>query len=387
MILAEVIKNLEVPTSALEDWRYTPVRKILAEDYSFDEPQLELPEDPSWFDPNFYNFIFINGFYQKDLSHPGRLNFAFAATENHNSKNNTSDFFLKVSEDFAKKEINFAINHSPTRPLRFLFLSTGTKIRHCSLPRLNIQIAVGVQVDFVEEFRSEERHGLSIDFFKVQVADDASVRWYSLNFTQKAWDEKNRRLHYLSVDLAKNACLEHFYLCFGSQFIRSQLNVNLQEHAKAVLKSANLLTQNAHVDLQTRVFHQGINSHSEQNYKTLVKNKSRFVFRGEIKIDHGAKNAVAKQKNQNVKLSPESEINTQPVLNINCNEVQCSHGATVSGMREEDIFYMQSRGISPNDARILLGRSFLLEPVLTMEDSKIKNLLIEMVKAHAELLA
>ena len=387
MILSDAIKNVNIPTSALENWRYTPIRKVLSEDYTFDEPSLDLAEDPSWFDPKFYNFIFINGFYQKDLSHSGQLNAAFSAKKTLKSDFEANDFFMEISQNYALQEITFIITQAPKRPLRFLFLTSLTKTPHCSLPRLKIEVAQGVAVDFFEEFKTSARVGLNLDLFKVNIAKDAKVRWFSLNLNLTAEGEKNRRLHYLEFHLQDHACLEHVYLSFGQHFFRSQLQVKLNEHASAALRAVNLLTNSSHVDLQTKVLHVRPHSRSEQHYKTVVTDKARSVFRGEIHIEFAATNASAKQKSQHIKLSAESEIDTQPILNIDCNEVQCSHGATVSSLREEDIFYMRSRGISPDQAKILLGRSFLLEPIYALEDSISKTIILDMIKNHDTLLS
>ncbi len=385
MILSELLKDEAVPTSVLDEWRYTPVRKILAQEYAFDEPILEIKEDSSWFDPRFYNFIFINGFFQKDLSHSGQLNFSFTAEESLKSHFQEDDYFMKISQNMARNELDFSVQHSPKRPVRFLFITSPTKIKHCSLPRLNINVAANVKVSFVEQFRESEREGLSIELFSVKIKDAAQVLWVSLNFN-KISGEKNQRLHYLNFDVGNDANLEHYFLCFGAQFVRSRVRVTLAEQAKVALKSANLLTQAAHVDLQTEVFHRAKNSSSDQNYRTIVTGKSKFIFRGKIHIAHAANNSSAKQKNHNIKFSSESEIDTQPILNIDCNEVQCSHGATVSALREEDIFYMQSRGISAEKAKVLLAHSFLAEPLITLEDRLLKDLITDLIKDHDELL-
>ena len=384
MILSEVLKNTAVPTSFLEEWRYTAVKKILNEDYSFDEPVLEIKEDPTWFDPLFYNFIFINGFFQKDLSHSGQLNSYFSATESKNTDFNENDYFMRLSQNLGRSQINLSVKHSPKRPIRFLFITTPTAAKQCSLPRLKIDVAEHVEVNFIEEFRNSGREGLNVDLFDVKVSPSAKVRWFTLNFN-KDDGEKNRRLHYLRFNVGQNAHLEHYCLCFGNQFIRSQLHVVLQEEAKVYLKSANLLTGSCHVDLQTEIIHAEPKTHSEQQYKSITAGKSKFIFRGKIHIAHAAKNSIAHQKNQNIKLSSESEIDTQPILNIDCNEVQCSHGATISALRNEDIFYMQARGISADQAKILLGRSFLIETLSGLEDLFLKNLILDMIKNHDEL--
>ncbi|KGG16870.1 MULTISPECIES: Fe-S cluster assembly protein SufD [unclassified Prochlorococcus] len=102
----------------------------------------------------------------------------------------------------------------------------------------------------------------------------------------------------------------------------------------------------------------GPNGCLEQNQKSILNNKSHSIFNGLINVPKIAQNTDASQLNKNLLLSPQSKVDTSPKLKIIADNVQCKHGATVSKLEEEQLFYLQSRGINSNKASQLMMKGF-----------------------------
>ncbi|MEL7244188.1 MAG: SufD family Fe-S cluster assembly protein, partial [Cyanobacteria bacterium J06573_2] len=89
--------------------------------------------------------------------------------------------------------------------------------------------------------------------------------------------------------------------------------------------------------------------------------KARGVFNGKIFVPKPAQLTDASQLNRNLLLSPQARVDTKPQLEITADNVKCAHGATVSQLEDDEIFYLQSRGIDENSARHLLINAFAAE--------------------------
>jgi Fe-S cluster assembly protein SufD len=114
-------------------------------------------------------------------------------------------------------------------------------------------------------------------------------------------------------------------------------------------------TQGQHVDHHTLVHHLVPHCSSEQDYKGVLKGRSRAVFNGKVVVAKGAQHTQARQQNKNLLLSTDAEIDTKPQLEIFADDVQCTHGATVGQLDEEALFYLASRGLDR-----LVGAHYLI---------------------------
>jgi Fe-S cluster assembly protein SufD len=95
--------------------------------------------------------------------------------------------------------------------------------------------------------------------------------------------------------------------------------------------------------------------------KSVLTGKARAVFQGRIEVARIAQKTDGYQMNQALLLSPEAEINSKPELEIYADDVKCSHGATVGALDPEQLFYLRSRGIPADMAKMILVRAFLTD--------------------------
>ena len=135
------------------------------------------------------------------------------------------------------------------------------------------------------------------------------------------------------------------------------------EGAEANIYGTYVCGSDEKVKIAVDMHHEVPHCSSRQLFKGIAGGKSRVDFYGKIIVAQDAQQTQAYQENHNILLSDEAKINTKPQLEIYADDVKCSHGATIGRLNEEEQFYMRSRGISLEDAKVLQMISFLA-PVL-----------------------
>ncbi|WP_353259946.1 Fe-S cluster assembly protein SufD [Prochlorothrix hollandica] len=148
----------------------------------------------------------------------------------------------------------------------------------------------------------------------------------------------------------------------GAQMSRHNLEVVHQgEQAETELFGLALVNQAQVMDTHSSIWYQHPHCSSNQLYKAIVNDRGRSVFNGRVDVPQAAQLTNARQLNRNLLLSPQARVDTKPQLEIVADNVKCTHGATVSQLEDEEIFYFQSRGIDPLSAQHLLLDGFAAE--------------------------
>ncbi len=196
--------------------------------------------------------------------------------------------------------------------------------------------------------------------------------------------------HILEIHLAKEAELEHGLIACGNGEASCMANLaimqknsshysltSIQEgwnfsrfeprilqidgHATTTLKGLQVSDHNQQVATHSLVRFSGPDGNLDQLHKAVSKDKSHSIFNGLIEVPKIAQGTNAKQLSRNLLLSKSARIDTKPQLEIVADNVQCSHGATVSQLQEEELFYLCSRGISLNQSTSLLLKGYFQE--------------------------
>ena len=147
------------------------------------------------------------------------------------------------------------------------------------------------------------------------------------------------------------------------------LNVELQgEGAQANIYGAYVCGADERVKIAVDMHHKAPHCNSRQLFKGIAGGKSRVDFYGKIIVAQDAQRTDAYQENHNILLSDDAKVDTKPQLEIYADDVKCSHGATIGRLNEEEQFYMRSRGITLEDARVLQMISFLAPVLEAIQD-------------------
>ncbi len=142
----------------------------------------------------------------------------------------------------------------------------------------------------------------------------------------------------------------------------------LGEGAEANLYGAYVCGGSEKVRIAVDMYHDVPHCNSRQLFKGIAGGASRVDFYGKIIVAKDAQRTEAYQENHNILLSEEAKVDTKPQLEIYADDVKCSHGATIGRLNEEEQFYMRSRGISLEDAKVLQMISFIAPVLENIED-------------------
>ncbi len=142
----------------------------------------------------------------------------------------------------------------------------------------------------------------------------------------------------------------------------------LGEGAEANLYGAYVCGGSEKVKIAVDMYHDVPHCNSRQLFKGIAGGASRVDFYGKIIVARDAQKTEAYQENHNLLLSEEAKVDTKPQLEIYADDVKCSHGATIGRLNEEEQFYMRSRGISLEDAKVLQMVSFVSPVLENIED-------------------
>ena len=146
----------------------------------------------------------------------------------------------------------------------------------------------------------------------------------------------------------------------GGALVRLDLSVTLDgEGAECELDGVYLAGRDDHVDHQTLIDHAKPHCTSRESYRGVLDENGEAVFNGIIVVRRDAQQTSAHQENRNLLLSDDAVIHTKPHLEIDADDVKCSHGATIGALDETALFYLRARGIAEEQARDILTFAFV----------------------------
>ena len=140
------------------------------------------------------------------------------------------------------------------------------------------------------------------------------------------------------------------------------------EGAEANVYGAYVCGADERVKIAVDMYHKVPHCNSRQLFKGIAGGSSRVDFYGKIIVAQNAQRTEAYQENHNILLSDNAKVDTKPQLEIYADDVKCSHGATIGRLNEEEQFYMRSRGITLEDAKVLQMISFIAPVLENIED-------------------
>lgn len=182
--------------------------------------------------------------------------------------------------------------------------------------------------------------------------------------------------------LARDAHYRRIDLELGAGLSRHELNVRLEgDNAHLTANGVLLGSGRRHIDTRLGIEHIARDTNAELLWRGVAANRSRVVFHGGIHIREGADGTDANLSNKNLLLSADAEIDTQPTLVIDADEVKAAHGATVGQLDANALFYLRSRGLPADQARALLSAAFCHEPLAAVEAALTEALAQQLDKA------
>lgn len=245
---------------------------------------------------------------------------------------------------------------SLSKPLGLLVFDDASAGAKVSQPRIVIEACDHARVKVIEHHASTGEN----DHFANAVTELQLQRGAEVDFIRiQDRDRRHFQVGKLTVQIGRDATLNHAAFDIGGALIRNDVAVNIAEPGAAVtLYGLYLASGKQHIDNHTRVDHRVGPATSIEEYRGIVTDRARCVFNGKAIVHKGADGSDARQANHNLLLSDKAEIDTKPELEIYADDVKCSHGATVGQLDEAALFYLRTRGLSSEEAARALTRAF-----------------------------
>jgi Fe-S cluster assembly protein SufD len=224
-------------------------------------------------------------------------------------------------------------------------------------PHTTIVVDENASLTFVDRFSSPEldRAALCAGVVEVEARRGATVNYISLQ-------EWGRQVHHFQTQRftgGRDSTVRSLAVNLGSAFARTQVESVLRgEGSFSEMLGLYFADADQHFAQRTLQSHNAPHATSDLLYKGAVKEKARSEYSGLIKVLPGAQGTDAYQANRNLELSEGAIARSIPQLEIEANEVRCTHGATVSPVEEEHLFYLMSRGIDRVTAQKLVVFGF-----------------------------
>ena len=206
----------------------------------------------------------------------------------------------------------------------------------------------------------DDRPFLTTQVIEAFVGENASLSLYCLEETHY----KNTRVSNVYVDQQANSRVNHNVITLHNGVTRNMLDLVFKgEGAECELNGCVIADKNQHVDNNTLIDHQVGHCDSHELYKYVLDDQSVGAFAGRVLVRHGSQKTTSEERNQNLCMTREARMFTQPMLEIYADDVKCSHGSTVGQLNDAALFYMQQRGISVKEAKLLLEFAFVGEVI------------------------
>ena len=174
--------------------------------------------------------------------------------------------------------------------------------------------------------------------------------------------QKSHIINSLNIYQQRNSEYNLGSLQFKFDFARLEISINqLQGHARTIIKGMQITANNEQISTYAKIQFNGPNGFLDQLNKSLANETSHSIFEGIIIVPQIAQRTDASQLSRNLLLSNYAKIDTKPQLEIIADDVKCMHGATISQLNEDEVFYMRSRGLTLEEASQLQLRSYYQE--------------------------
>jgi Fe-S cluster assembly protein SufD len=389
------LRELAIPHAREEDWRFTDLSGLVQTSLCHPYPHCLLPTRadllPILLADVPHRLVLVNGIYAPELSSLDRLppgmTVGNASDLGQSARHlgqlpGSEEVFTTLNtagfEDVAV--ISLPQGMTLDEPLHVIFVSTSGTQPSFSQPRCLVVAEARSRLTLVEDY--------------ITIGDGcmygSANGVYFTNAVTEIWLGEEAHLHHsriqrdssgsfhigkTAVHQGRQSHYTNVSLLLGAKLCRHNLDIYHQgEGLETVLQGLALVTGEQVADTHSSILYKYPHCTSEQLYKAIVDGRGRSIFNGRVCVPQAAQWTNAAQLNRNLLLSSKARVDTKPQLEIVADNVKCSHGATVSQLEEDEIFYLQSRGIDRHSARDLLLDAFAREiinkiPVPSLRDT------------------
>lgn len=337
------LRKSGLPTKHWEGWQFTPLDTLETERPHRDASKVELPPAQDGVD-----FSSLAEMLEEDPASLGPVLGALTSLDHPLAALN-----LAVFSDGVVVRIEAGARIE--KPIEFVH----TAAAGLTTPRVFIDAGSNSQAVVVERFVGNAE-SLTAPVAEVVVGAGAVLDHVRVQEQGSAVDH----FGYLEASVARDGHYRSRVITLGAGLSRLDLTVRLDgPGAEATLDGLYLTGDGQQHDHVTVVDHRQPHTTSRESYKGILDGKSRAVFDGTVFVRRDAQKTSGAQENRNLLLSDDAVVNTKPHLEIDADDVKCSHGATVGQLDPDQLFYLRARGLDAETARSILVYAFAREVI------------------------
>jgi Fe-S cluster assembly protein SufD len=258
---------------------------------------------------------------------------------------------------------------------------TGTLLNRRTL----IVMEEGAQAEIWEQFTSgvDDLDGVFNVVTELVLADNAHLRYVcGQALSETSWIFGAQR-----AEVGRDAGLEWVALGFGSARGHVRMETRLGgEGADARVTGAYATHGRQHIDFDTTQEHAAPNTTSDLAFRGVLQGRSSAVWKGNIIVDPGAQKTDAFQESRNLLISKRAHADAIPGLEIQANDVRCTHAAAVGQVDPEQLFYLRSHGLPEDEAKRLVIEGFLSALVERFPEGPVRETLAAVLERRLELI-
>lgn len=370
----ETLKIHGLPSRRIESWHYTDLRTLLKGVAAFDSAA-ESQSLPALLAGSTVltvnNGVALNGKNTPEgvTLTPVRDELSNGAMLPQLSIRGTDDTIGQINAAYVSDgwSLSIADNTTLDAPLELQNIQTGGQ-GHTRFPA---SFGVNTKATIIERQLGGETDAFSTVVSHVTVGDGADIIWVILReFGQ------GTQLSQFNCKLGKDAKLTLYIINAGGKLVRHEVHTEVEgEDTDFELRALNLLADDSVTDITMTVGHLVENTRSTEIVRNVVKDRARGIFQGMIRVAQIAQKTDARMACNTLLLSDDGAFEAKPELEIFADDVACGHGATVTEIHDDHLFYLMARGIPENEARGLLIKAFIAEIIEELEDEPLVEVL------------
>ena len=397
-------RQLGFPSRKVERYKYTDMEQLFAPDYGVNLSRLEIPVDPYQAFrcdvPNLSTslyFVVNDAFYTK-MQPKGHLPEGVIVGSVTAYPELAAKYYAKLAKtsDDAVTALNTMLaqdgmlvyvprNVKVDRAIQVINILKATpQNAQRVVPDLMVNRRVLIILEEGAEIKmlfcdhaADDRNFLATQVIEAYVGDNASLDLYCLEETHY----KNVRVSNVYIDQQANSRVNHNVITLHNGITRNKLDLTFSgEGAECQCYGCVIADKQQHVDNNTLITHRVPHCTSNELYKYVLDDKATGAFAGRVLVEHGAQKTTSQMTNQNLTATKEARMYTQPMLEIYADDVKCAHGSTVGQLNDAALFYMRQRGISLEEARLLLQNAFINEVIDKMQLEPLRDRLHYLVE-------
>ena len=398
---AAKLSAIPLPHSRMEDWLFLNLKPLYRTEFVSQAEaglqQANTDDIRAYFIPESAQsrLVFVNGHYQPELSSlegvgegvtAGNLaDFAgHEAVKTYLNKlvNYEQDAFAEYNGAMVSDGAFIHVKEGAAAgaPIQVLHYYTDADKPFVATPRLLVVAEESSDLTIVEDHVGPAGNVyLTIPVSEIKVKQGAHIHHARIQRDSNEAFHVSRPIAYVE----KNSEYHSYTITLGGRISRNEPRVVQEaEEVNFTLDGLVLIDGNQIADTHSIMDHRFPHGNSHQLHKVVVNGEAHSIFNGKIFVRRDAQKIDSFQENRNLLLSDDGLVNTKPQLEIFADDVLCSHGATVGQLDPEEVFYLQSRGMTEEKAKEVLTYAFALETIENMKVESVHQLLVDEVQDY-----